>query len=276
MAIQGLSSFLHAQLNEVAKTYGSATKTGGAIEVKESISYNDTPIYSDNRLKKKDTTFKEGKIALIVDYANKTVLSPILGKTISDIAFTTSGGAVVATTKYVSNSNDKPIPQGFGYIIKDLDVDLNKDIYTVKFFYKVEFQPYTHDAKTKEGSKTYTYTTLEGTIFELEDGNWCEEEDFETEIVAIEYLKSLFTATCTTPVANIAAGTYATAKTVALTAGVGEKIYYTVNGLTPSATVGTLYSTAISITASTMLRAVATKVGSSNSAIAEYEYNITA
>jgi len=196
MAISGLSSFLHAPFTESTNLYGPVAKTGGAIEVKPTVNYNDSPIYSDNILKKKNTTFKDGKLVLTVDYANKMVLSPVLGRKTEVISFTPTGegATVITSTKHISNTSDKPIPVGFGYIIGDYDVDGGKDIYSVKFFYKVEFAPYTQDAKGKEGTIAYVYATLEGTIYELADGRWCEEEDFETLDIAVQYLNSLFVA----------------------------------------------------------------------------------
>lgn len=196
MAVNGLSSFLHAPLtNESSLTYGESEKTGGAIEAKVAVNYNEATIYSDNKLKHKDTSFKDGTITLTVDYANKAVLSPLLGRTTTEGSFTPDGAETAVTyKKYKSNSNDKPIPVGFGYIVKDFDIDGNKDVYTVKFFYKIEFKPYAQDAKTKEGTIAYTYATLEGTIFELENGDWCEETDFSNSNDAIDYLKSLFEA----------------------------------------------------------------------------------
>lgn len=193
MAISSLSSFLHAPFTEATNTYGLVVKTGGAIEAKVAVNYNDSTIYSDGILKKKNTTFKDGKVSLIVDYANKTILSPLLGRVTEAISFTPAAGATeVTSTKHISNTGDKPIPVGFGYIVSDYDVENEKDVFTVKFFYKVEFQPYTQDAKTKEGTIAYTYTALEGTIFELDNGNWCEESDFETLAIAVEYLNSLY------------------------------------------------------------------------------------
>ncbi len=194
MAVNGLSTFLHAPLiDESSLIYGEAAKTGGAIEAKVAVNYNEAPIYSDNKLKHKNTSFKDGIITLTVDYANKTVLSPLIGRTVVEVDFIPEGSDTeVKYKKYKSNSNDKPIPVGFGYVIKDFNVDESKDVYTVKFFYKIEFKPYAQDAKTKEGTIAYTYATLEGTIFELENGDWCEEVDFNNANDAIAYLKSLF------------------------------------------------------------------------------------
>jgi hypothetical protein len=193
MAVNGLSTFLHAPLlNESSLSYGTSSKTGGAIEAKATINYNDVSIYEDNRLKHKDVSFKDGTITLTCGYANKSILSPLIGRETKTEQFTPDGGNATTVVRHVSNSNDRPIPVGFGYIVKDFDIDGKKDIYTVKFFYKVEFKPYTQDAKTKQGTKEYGNVTLEGAIYELEDGRWAEEEDFDDETTAIAYLYKLF------------------------------------------------------------------------------------
>ena len=54
----------------------------------------------------------------------------------------------------------------------------------------------------------------------------------------------------------------------------GASIRYTTNGTTPSSTVGTVYSSAVSITANTTLQAIAYKSGLSNSAVASGNYTI--
>ena len=73
---------------------------------------------------------------------------------------------------------------------------------------------------------------------------------------------------------KLVAGTYTGAQSVTLTAGAGEKIYYTTNGTTPSAANGTEYSSAISIAATCALRAIAIKADMNNSEVATYEYII--
>lgn len=192
---EGISTFLHAPLaDEVAKTYNEvAKKLSGAIEATPNITYNSVPIYSDNRLKHKDVSFAEGTINLTIDFKDKEILSPLLGRKSEEVTFTPDGGETpITTTKHISNSKDLPVAQGFGYIISDFDVDGKKTIYTVRFFYKMEFADTFETVRTKEGTKTYTAAQLTGTIFELPNGDWMEEVDFDSLDVAIEYLKSLF------------------------------------------------------------------------------------
>ena len=73
--------------------------------------------------------------------------------------------------------------------------------------------------------------------------------------------------TVTTPVSSVASGTYAVTKSVALTcATTGASIYYTTDGSTPDNT-DTLYSGAISVAATTTIKAVAIKDGLNDSSV---------
>ncbi|HXA15059.1 MAG TPA: glycoside hydrolase family 88 protein, partial [Opitutaceae bacterium] len=81
--------------------------------------------------------------------------------------------------------------------------------------------------------------------------------------------------TVATPTFNPSGGTFSSAQTVriATTTG-GASIRYTLDGSTPSATVGTLYSGPISISGTATLRAVAFESGFTDSAIASATYTI--
>ncbi len=80
--------------------------------------------------------------------------------------------------------------------------------------------------------------------------------------------------TVATPVISLAAGTYTGAQTVTITDSTsGSKIYYTTNGTTPT-TSSTLYSGAITVSASETLEAIATASGDTQSATATAVYTI--
>ena len=169
MAIQGLSKFVHAVFNETLGTYGSPATTAGAIEVKATVNQNDAKIYSDNRLKYKNASFKDGKLDLTIDYSDKAILAPLMGKSSSAVSFS-NGSSTVTSTKYTSKITDIAQAVGFAYIVDDFDVINKVPKYVVKFFPKVEFASETQDAKTAEGTIAYTYTVLTGEIYALEDG----------------------------------------------------------------------------------------------------------
>ena len=54
----------------------------------------------------------------------------------------------------------------------------------------------------------------------------------------------------------------------------GRRIRYTTNGTTPSSTAGTVYSSAVGITATSTLQAIAYETGYTNSAVASGIYTI--
>ena len=82
------------------------------------------------------------------------------------------------------------------------------------------------------------------------------------------------TTTVTTPTFSVAGGTYTTAQQVALScATAGATIRYTTDGTTPTAT-SNLYSTAINVSATTTIKAIAINSGMTNSAVASATYTI--
>ncbi len=199
MAKNGLSTFLHAPLQSYAPlTYGTPKKLGGAIQCTSNITYGDGTIVSDNRLKHQDKAFASGTLTLAVDYAKKDVFSPILGRRVVEESFTPPGGVEIPIKRHISSTEDLPTRQGFGYIVTDLDVynEANKKpVYTVKFFYDVEFGAPTEDEQTKQGARAFAQASVIGTIYELENGDWCEEVDFDDLNTAVAYLYHLYGAT---------------------------------------------------------------------------------
>jgi len=100
-------------------------------------------------------------------------------------------------------------------------------------------------------------------------------------LVALFGLVSLTTiahaaAAVSAPAFSPAAGSYATAQSVAMTSSTnGASIRYTIDGSTPSATAGTVYSSPVSISTTTTLKAIAYKTGSTSSKVTSGTYTIT-
>lgn len=85
-----------------------------------------------------------------------------------------------------------------------------------------------------------------------------------------------YVLTVATPTASPAAGSYAGTQLVELsTATPGASIRYTVDGSTPTASVGTLYNGSVSVAASLSVKAIAYKTGFNNSAVLTAAYTIT-
>lgn len=246
----------------VYKTESTAGVIGKAIQADISITVNDVKLYADDAVAESDKSFQNGTITLGIDDLSDTVQTAFLGHAVSDGEITAKG-----------TDNNPYVGIGF-YGTKRVN-NVNK--FRAIWLPKVQFAEPNDSNSTKGESVVFNTPTLEGTIMLDANGNWKQEKTFDTEAEAVAYLqaKSGVKAQCTKPVASVASGAYATSKSVTLTAGDGETIYYTLNGITPSAETGTEYETEIAIEESCALRAIAVKEGKNDSEIATYEYIIT-
>ena len=90
--------------------------------------------------------------------------------------------------------------------------------------------------------------------------------------VAVTYTSGGSTPTCATPTFSPAAGTYTSAQNVTLsTTTEGATIYYTLDGSDPT-DASTEYSSAISVSSTTTIKAIAVKAGLDNSSVASATY----
>ncbi len=77
------------------------------------------------------------------------------------------------------------------------------------------------------------------------------------------------------PTASVAAGTYTSTQSVTLTATGSNSIHYTTDGTTPTCSTGTTYSSAISISSSATVKAIACYANSNTSDVASFAYTIS-
>ena len=83
------------------------------------------------------------------------------------------------------------------------------------------------------------------------------------------------TPVAATPTFSVAAGTYASAQSVTISdSTTGATIYYTTNGTTPT-TSSSVYSAAVTVSATETLKAIAVATGYSNSSVSSAAYTIT-
>jgi hypothetical protein len=93
------------------------------------------------------------------------------------------------------------------------------------------------------------------------------------EKIEITYAAGSSTPTCATPTFSIAAGTYASAQSVTISTTTEDAtIHYTTDGSTPTTSSST-YSSAIPVSATTTIKAIAVKANYDNSAVASATYN---
>ena len=87
-------------------------------------------------------------------------------------------------------------------------------------------------------------------------------------------LTAVYTMKVQTPVANVPSGSYASTQYVSLTTGTpGASIYYTKDGSIPT-TSSPQYTSAISVSANTTIKAIAAKTGMANSGILSLTYTM--
>ena len=246
----------------VYKTATSEGVIGKAIQADISISVSEAKLYADDGIAESDKSFQSGTITLGIDDLSDTIQSDFLGHTVND-------GEIIA-----KGSDSNPFVSIGFYGVKKVN-GIRK--YRAIWLKKVQFAEPSDTHATKGETLAFATPTLEGTIMLDDSGEWKNEKTFNTEAEAIAYLqaKSGVKAQCTKPVANVASGTYEDSQSVTLTAGAGETIYYTTNGITPSANNGIEYTVAITVAASCAVKAIAIKAGMNNSEVTTYEYIIT-
>lgn len=123
---------------------------------------------------------------------------------------------------------------------------------------------------TGSGSINASFSQNNYTYFKITRGS---NAAYWTQIV-ITYTDGGGTPTCATPTFSPAAGTYTSAQNVTISTTTEDAtIYYTTNGTEPT-TSSSVYSTAIPVSATTTIKAIAAKEGSNNSSVASATYTI--
>lgn len=245
----------------VYKTDTSEGVIAKAIQADITITTNDVKLYADDAIVESDRSFQSGTITLGTDNLKDEIQKEFLGHSITNGEITASGSDV---SPYVS--------VGF-YGVK---VVSGVKKYRAVWLPKVQFEEPEDTNATKGESIEYGTHSLVGTILLDDNGNWKKEQTFDTEAEAIVYLqnKSGVKYQAKAPTADIASGSYDEPQTVTLTSEATADIYYTTNGITPTSTTGTKYTTPISIAESCALKAIAVVSGKNNSTISTYEYII--
>lgn len=254
-----------AQYNESTGAYSNGFLASKGVEFVKTPAYNSVSYAGDDAVVKQIDKYKNSAINLRVTNLPVVAASVIFGHTVSG-------------TEIKKNTSDSANYVGLGTVTTNVN-DNGADTYTAMITTKVKFMDGPDTFTSNGDAITITSQQLSGTAYADVNGNWDIEKTFNTEAEALAYVKSTLNISdqVINPAASLPAGTYAGTQSVTLsTATAGAIIKYTLDGTTPSATVGTTYSTAISVTASKMIRAVAYKSGMATSNVMSFEYVITA
>ncbi len=124
---------------------------------------------------------------------------------------------------------------------------------------------------TSTGAITGTPTALGAFSFTIQAA-----DAFGDSVTSSQYTITVSNPAAATPVISPSSGAVPSGQLVTITDGTsGAAIYYTTNGSTPSATNGTLYSAAFTVTSAETVEAVAVETGYSNSAVASATYTLS-
>ncbi len=185
MPKKGLSTFLYAPLDENTLMYGEVEKLAAAISYKETLTKNTVAVYADNIKQFEDSSVTGGSIALEILDDDPKIFTPLLGR---------KRKKVEGYEVNVGNTEDMPIPVGFG-LIENERVGKTIAYYRVKFYPKVTFAPYDSEAQTGKDTPEYKNPTVTGSIYCMENGDYIMTERYLNMKEAIKVLYAMFGAT---------------------------------------------------------------------------------
>lgn len=180
MAKIGLRNFRFGILTEAidgTATYGAAQTPGKAVSCNVSISNNDAKLFADDGLAESDTSFQSGTVTMGIDKDDLVTQAVLLGHEINDGNIT-------------RNSNDVAPYVGLGRIVTMMVNGAYK--YKVEFLCKVKFSEPSQDDTTKGESVEFGTVSIEGTVSQLQSGDWSVAQTFDTRTEAETYLASFF------------------------------------------------------------------------------------
>ena len=175
MAKVGLKYPVAAPLKEDGKTYDKGFVIAKAIKATVTANNNDVKLYADDGVAESDKSFKDGTLSLNIDDLTLKVYADMLGHT-----YTAAGtGDNAEPEKVVASADDIAPFLGIGFYgqIKRN----NKPCFQAKWLKKAQFSEPNDETDTKGETVAFQTPTIEGTVFQADDGTWKEQAEFATE-----------------------------------------------------------------------------------------------
>ncbi len=156
------------------------------VDEKFAPEYNSAELYANDGLAEADYSFKKGVLTITIADDDDKFIAELFGSE------NVEGGEVTQSI------NDTAGEFGYGHIIPKMVGGQRK--FKVEFFPRVKFTKVTSDNKSRGESVEFSTTTLEGTVFPLENdlnglkaGVWEKHQTFATLQEAETYLDGLLT-----------------------------------------------------------------------------------
>lgn len=172
MAKTGFEYVVAAKLNtSVSKSKATAKYTEArvispAAAVNGSPTTSDVKDYGDDRTVETDVSVTGGTLSLELNEPTMENEAWMLGHEVEE-----TGGMV-------RNVNDIPPYLGIGFVGKSKRD--GKTVFKSKVYLKSQFKEPNDENQTKQENVTFSHTTLEGNLFQLENGDWKVENEHET------------------------------------------------------------------------------------------------
>lgn len=247
------------------KTYMDGFVCGEAMTTSVNPQYAEASLYGDNKMVASKKKLKNATVSMGTTRLPRVAETVMFGHKIS-----------VETGEVVYRAEDAANYVGYGFISKE---EIDESIkYIACILYKVMFSEGENSYETEGENINFKTPSVSGTAMPDDDGEWMTRKQFNTEEDAYAWIRGVLNldAKCAIPEASVEAGTYDAAQSVTLTVPDGGTIYYTTDGTTPGKTNGTkATNTAIPIAKTTMLKAVNTAAGKTDSDIFAAEYIIS-
>lgn len=181
MAKIGLKYPVAAPMKEDGKTYEEGFVIAKAIKVSVTANNNDVKLYADDGIAESDKSFKDGTLSLNVDDLTQSAYAKMLGHSFTEAS--ADGKTPALVTASVSDISPFLGIGFYGEVIRD-----SRPSYLAKWLRKVKFVEPNDETDTKGETVAFQTPTIEGTVFQGDDGVWKEQAEFATEEEAVAWL----------------------------------------------------------------------------------------
>lgn len=174
MAKIGFEYIVAAELNMETETdaknvkYTKGKEIGPGANVNITANSGDVKDHGDDRTLITDVSVTGGTISLELNEPTLEAEAWMLGH-----KYETEAGIV-------RNTEDVPPYLGIGFVGKSRSSKKTGTTYRAKIYLKTQFKEPGDSNATKQESVTFSHTTMEGSIFQLKNGDWNMDKEFET------------------------------------------------------------------------------------------------
>lgn len=175
MAKIGFEYIVAAALDETVSKgldtakYKEKKEIGPGASVNGSPTSSDVKDYGDDRVVETDASVTGGTLNLELNEPTEENEAWLLGHTYKKEEGNEKGSII-------RNTNDIAPYVGIGFVGKSRRG--GKTVFKAKVYLKAQFKEPSDEYTTKQENVTFSHTTLEGNLYQLENGDWKTEKEF--------------------------------------------------------------------------------------------------